>query len=80
MYSDINLDLKGLVRAKFSSITKLAKHLGWSISKTYRIVNGTQNADVQDIRQIAVALGLTTPADVVSVFCLLDCPQNGTTE
>ena len=69
MYDGITL--KGLVRAKFRSTRELADLLKWSYSKTYRIIAGQQDADVNDIRQLSIALGLDTPDQIVSVFSLL---------
>ena len=64
-------DLHGTVVASYGSISNLAKKIGWSYAKTYRIVRGIQDADVNDIRALIQALGITNPGDVVSLFSLL---------
>ena len=63
--------LKELARAKYSSLQTLADALKWSYSKTYRVVNGAQKPNNDEIRALATALDITSAADLVSVFSLL---------
>ncbi|MDY5509480.1 helix-turn-helix domain-containing protein [Dysosmobacter sp.] len=64
-------DLHGMVVSAYGSIASLAKALGWSYAKTYRIVRGVQGADADDIRTLVRALGVTEPETVVELFSLL---------
>ena len=63
--------LKELTRAKYSSLVELSMELGWSYSKTHRIVNGVQEPTRDEIRDLAEALGISSAHDLVSVFSLL---------
>lgn len=69
-------ELRGYVAARFKSVNQFAIALGWSYSKTMRIVNGAQQANASDIKQMVGALGLTDPGEIVSLFILPSCPQN----
>ena len=64
------LTLRGLVRAKYNSVQAFADDLGWSYSKTYRIVNGVQLPDLEEIRLLCKVLGLTDMSDIGQVFSL----------
>ena len=66
-----NLTLEGLARARFKSVQQLADMLKWSYSKTYRIIRGKQTPDANEIRDLSIVLGISSPEDVVSLFSLL---------
>jgi len=61
--------LKGKVLDKFGSVRKFAAALGWNYGKTNRIVRGTQEATVADIRAMAPLL-VSSVEELVSVFSL----------
>lgn len=69
--------LQGLVRAKFKSVKKLSDYLGWSYTKTYRIVTERQLPNVVEVWDLADALGLETAQEIKEIFL---SPQVSTKE
>ena len=68
--------LRGLIASQFGSIRKFANFLGWSYSKTYRIVNRISQPDASDIGEMADALHLHDGDMIVGTFILPYCSQN----
>ena len=65
---EVKWKLHALVRANYRSITELAMKLGWSYSRTYRIVTGRQIPNVIEVWALADALGLETVKEIKGVF------------
>lgn len=63
--------LRSAVFTKYRSINEFSKVIGWSYAKAYRIVNGTQLPDINDVREINKALGVTDAGEVIGLFSLL---------
>lgn len=74
--SDTCNNLRGLVVARFGSISKFAKHLGWSYAKTYRLVHMAQQPESSDICAMADALQMDNGDVIVSTFILPYRSQN----
>ena len=72
------MTLLGLVRSRYRSIGDLARNVGWSYSKTRRIVVGERSPDLNEVRILAAELGLQTAEKVAQVFSILPRPQNRT--
>jgi len=62
--------LKELTRIRMGSVKSLAKEMGWSQSKTRRMVSGEQEPTSGEMRELANALGLETPEEIAAVFRL----------
>ena len=62
------MNLRGLVVARYGSISCFAGKIGWCNSKASRIVNGKQYPDALEIREIVRCLGITDPKLVMSIF------------
>ena len=60
--------LRGAVAEQFGSCAKLAKALNWSGRKTRDIVSGRQVATVKDAKEIAKALGIDDPREIMRLF------------
>lgn len=60
--------LRGVVAEKFGSCAKFAKTLNWSGRKTRDIVSGRQVPDAKEIKEMAVALKISEPAEFMRVF------------
>ena len=69
-------NLRGVVVARFGSISKFAKHLGWSYAKAYRIVHMVQQPHSSDIFAMAAALQLDDGDSILRLFILPYCSQN----
>ena len=67
---DQPMTLRGLILAKYQSITKFAKAADWSYAKAYRIATGHQDPTISEARRIGELLGVTDPATIVSLFSL----------
>lgn len=67
----LDLSLKGLAISRYGSIRTLSTKLGWSYSKTYRIVNGLRLPDTTEVKKLSEALGIANPDDIAVVFSLL---------
>lgn len=65
---EMEFSLQGLVRARFRSVRELAGKLGWSYSKTYRIVTGRQIPNIIEVWKMAAELKLENAAEIESVF------------
>jgi hypothetical protein len=63
-------ELRGLVMAKYHSAADFSRSIKWSVTKTYRILNGQQLPDSSDIREICQALELTDPERIITLFSL----------
>lgn len=71
------MELQKLVRINFESVAALSKSLGWSYSKTYRIVTGRQIPNVLEAWTLAQALGLETAQEMWDIFRGPDQNQAG---
>lgn len=60
--------LRGVVAEKFGSCAKFAMALGWSGRKTRDIVSGRQTPDAKDITEMANALGIKEPSELIRIF------------
>ena len=63
--------LKGEIIAKFGSVKALANKLGWKPDKLSRILSGRQKLNLDEMAEIANALCVVNPDELVRVFCLL---------
>lgn len=68
--------LLGLVVSKFGSIRKLADALGWSYSKAYRIITGTQEPGAADIATLSDIWPNLSGEDILEIFILPWRSQN----
>lgn len=66
-----NAVLRGAVMSRFRSYSDFAKALGWSTPKVSRIINGTQNPDVEEMKLMAKVLGVENAEEIVALFSLL---------
>lgn len=62
--------LRGLAVDRYGSTAELSRVLGWSYSRTNRIVNGAQEPTASEMRELVKALELEDTDDIVSVFSL----------
>ena len=67
---DSKITLRGMVVSAFGNISEFAQEIGWSYSKTYRIVSGEQTPDISDVRDICKALRVKDPEDICKLFYL----------
>ena len=65
-----NAALRGAVMSRFRSYSDFAKALGWSTPKVSRIVNGTQDPDVKDMKHMINVLGIKDAGEIVALFSL----------
>lgn len=63
-------DLRGAVLAKFRSLAEFSATIGWSSSKTSRIINGKQPPNSTDIREFCQTVGLDDPDSIIRLFSL----------
>ena len=63
-------DLKELVRCRWGSVAALAQEVGWSLSKTRRLVCGAQEPTPKEMRQLAEALALESAEEIAAAFHL----------
>jgi len=62
--------LKELTKTRVGSVASLAKEIGWSNSKTRRMISGKQEPTLGEMRELAIALGLETAEEIAAVFHL----------
>lgn len=62
------IELRSRVYSRFRSMAEFAKALGWDDSKVRRIMAGQQQPDVDEIRQMAEALGVESAEDFMAIF------------
>ena len=60
--------IKGKIVEQYGSIGKFAEELNWSATKISRLLNGKQDPNVKDVKEIALALGIANPVDIVALF------------
>lgn len=65
---EVGINLRGLIASRFGSVSKFAKEIGWCYSKASRIVNGKQDPDASEIKDMIRVLGICDPAVVSSIF------------
>ena len=63
----MNTTLRGLIFAKYPSISAFAADIGWKRGKASRIVNGTQQPNKRDMEEMISKLEISM-ADVAPVF------------
>lgn len=63
-----HLNLKGRIVSKYGTVQNFAVQLGWSLRRTYDIVNGKQEATAHDIEQMAEALSVNVPEEFRVLF------------
>ena len=63
----MNNTLRGLIFARFPSISAFAKEMGWSRGKASRIANGTQQPNKSDMEALITTLNISQSA-VAPVF------------
>ena len=64
---DQSMTLRGLILAKYQSITKFAKAADWSYAKAYRIATGHQDPTISEARRIGELIDTTEPTTIVSL-------------
>ena len=62
--------LRELVKERCGSVSNLANEVGWSQSKTRRVVCGEQEPTLMEMRQLAKALGLESAEQITAAFHL----------
>ncbi len=62
--------LKELVKERWGSVSNLANEVGWSQSKTRRVVCEEQEPTLMEMRQLAKALGLESAEQITAAFHL----------
>lgn len=60
--------IRGMIVTKFGSISKFADALGWAPNRVSRILRKKQSVTNKDIKQMADALEIKEPSDVVTIF------------
>lgn len=65
---DCVMTLRGLAVSKFGSIKGFADAIGWCYSKANRVVNGRQEPDAVDIREMARVLEINDSKMIASIF------------
>ena len=60
--------IKGKIVEQYGSAKKFADEIGWSETKISRILTGKQDPSAKDVKAMAVALRIVSPADVVALF------------
>ena len=60
--------IKGRIIERFGSLSKFADAVNWSSTKISRMMSGKQEPSVKDVKDMAVALEITNPVDVVALF------------
>lgn len=63
-----HMNLKGRIVSMYGTVQNFAVKLGWSLRRTYDIVNGKQEATGHDIEQMADALGVNVPDEFRVLF------------
>lgn len=67
---DVNMEnsLRGIVMAKYPSITSFADAMKWDRKKASRIINRVQKPTANDMEQMAACLGIQDPVSFVNIF------------
>lgn len=63
-------EIRGAVMAKFRSVADFAEAAGWGKHKAYRVIQGLQSPNCEDIRRMCEVLNISEPADIVRLFSL----------
>lgn len=64
----MNNKLRGAIMTRYKTIGDFATDLKWSRNKASRIVNGVQEPNIEDIKKIAVVLGIKEQQDFIDIF------------
>ena len=51
-----NMELKGMIHAKYNSESELARSIGWSRQRLYKIVSGLKEPDLEEVRILSNVL------------------------
>lgn len=62
------VNLRGIALSKFKTVGQFAEYMGWSRSKTTRILNGVQEPDSGDIELLVEKLPIKTPDLFMQIF------------
>lgn len=62
-----NLELSGMIHAKYPNESAMAKEMGWTRQKLNKITTGRKMPDLQETKEIASALDKSL-SDVAEVF------------
>lgn len=68
-----NLELSGMIHAKYYNESAMAKSMGWSRQKLNRITTGRKLPDLQETKEIALALDKTLQ-EVADIFLSTKSP------
>lgn len=68
--------LLGLVVSRFGSIRKMAEAVGWSYSKAYRIITGSQEPGATDIATLSDIWPHLSGEEILEIFILPWRSQN----
>jgi DNA-binding phage protein len=69
------LALTGMIHSKFRSESEMARKIGWSRQRLYKITNGTKEPNLDEVRKLAGALEM--PVIEVAQFFLQKESPNG---
>lgn len=62
-----NMQLNGLIHAKFDSESAMARHIGWSRQRLWKITNGDKVPDLFELRDMAEAIDCSV-GDLAHIF------------
>lgn len=65
-----NLQLNGMIHARFESEAAFARFLGWSKQRVWKITNGRKVPDLFELRDMAGAMDCSI-ADLAHIFLLM---------
>lgn len=62
-----NMQLNGMIHARFDSESDMARSMGWSRQRLWKITNGKKVPDLFELRDMADAMGCTM-GDLAHIF------------
>lgn len=65
--------LRGLILTNFTSIAAFSRAVGWSRSKSARILSGMASPTLLDVSAMARVLGISSVRDFLSLFFTDEC-------
>lgn len=54
-----SITLRGLVLSRYKSVSDFASAIGWQRNKAARIINGSQEPDTEEMKQLAKLLDMS---------------------
>jgi DNA-binding XRE family transcriptional regulator len=69
-----NLELSGMIHAKYPNESAMAKSMGWTRQKLNKITTGRKMPDLQETKEIASALDKSI-TDVANIFLKSKSPN-----